>query len=157
MLVNDHTLCSTTNSIFLRSCAIALSLISSILITRLLSDHGHHTVFKRFLVLAEPVLLPSVVHDARVKIVTYHARVKETDTGSVVGLLFELKRTTVFHEFAELTWIAPAEFFQTRLDLLLFDVVVLLVLGTSWQALPWQLSLKQIEEYVADGFKIISP
>jgi len=102
-------------------------------------------------------LLPGVVKDASVEIVTLQALLEEGETCSVVGLLFELEGAAVLHEFAELTWIAPAELFQTRLDLLLFDVVVLLVLGTSWQALPRQLSLKQIEEYVADGFKIISP
>ena len=51
---------------------------------------------------------------------------------------------------------ATAELLQRRLDLLLLDIVVLLVLRAARQALPGELTLDEVEKHVTDRFKIIS-
>jgi len=75
---------------------------SSILLTSwLLSDNVEYTVFKGLLVLAQPVLLPGVVVNVAIEVVPPHAVDEETFASSVVRLLFEFERSTVFHELSE--------------------------------------------------------
>eukprot|EP00353_Schmidingerella_taraikaensis_P004801 CAMPEP_0185578350 /NCGR_PEP_ID=MMETSP0434-20130131/12666_1 /TAXON_ID=626734 ORGANISM="Favella taraikaensis, Strain Fe Narragansett Bay" /NCGR_SAMPLE_ID=MMETSP0434 /ASSEMBLY_ACC=CAM_ASM_000379 /LENGTH=119 /DNA_ID=CAMNT_0028196125 /DNA_START=523 /DNA_END=881 /DNA_ORIENTATION=+ len=105
---------------------------------RFLADDIEDGVLERFLVFAEPVLLPGVVVEAYVEVVPLHAALEEAQTGAIVGLLLELEGAAVLHELAELRGVPAAQFLQTRLNLLLFDVVVLFVLAASGQALPWE-------------------
>lgn len=65
-----------------------------------------------------------------------HATFKETDACSVVWLLLEFEGTAVFHELTELGGVPAAELLQRSLNLLLLNVVVLLVLGATWETLP---------------------
>ena len=75
---------------------------SSVLLTSwLLSDNVEYTVFKGLLVLAQPVLLPGVVVNVAIEVVPPHAVDEETFASSVVRLLFEFERSTVFHELSE--------------------------------------------------------
>ena len=67
----------------------------------LLSDHVEHTVLQSLLVLAQPVLLPGVVVNVAIEVVPPHAVDEETFASSVVRLLFEFERSTVFHELSE--------------------------------------------------------
>ena len=83
------------------------------------------------------------------------AALKEVQARPVVRLLFELERAAVLHELSELTGVSTAQLLQARLNLLLLDVVVLLVLGATREALPWQLALDQVEEHVTNRFKVI--
>jgi len=126
--------------------------LGSILDLWLFANHIQHTVFEGFFVLAQPVLLPGEVHDAAVKFVALHARLEEVDAKAVVWLLFKFQLAAVLHELAELNWMASAQLLQRRLNLLLLDVVVLLILGATGQTLPGKRTLEQIQEDVADGF-----
>jgi len=87
--------------------------------------------------------------------VSLQAALKEVQARPVVRLLFELERAAVLHELSELTGVSTAQLLQARLNLLLLDVVVLLVLGATREALPWQLALDQVEEHVTNRFKVI--
>ena len=73
-----------------------------LLSTWLLSDHVKYTVLEGFLVLAQPVLLPGVVVNVAIEVVSPHAVDEETFAGSVVGLLFKFERAAVLHELSEL-------------------------------------------------------
>ena len=137
VLVYDHTL-DTTHGISLLGCG-SVSLVSTRLsssttsssgstILRLLSDHIQHTVFQCFFVLGEPILLPGVVEDATVKLMSLHAAFEEVDTSAVVWFLLELERAAILHELPELARMASAQLFERRLNLLLLDIVILLVL-----------------------------
>ena len=42
-----------------------------------LADDVEHTVLQRLLILGEPVLLPGIVKDASIKVVSHHATFKE--------------------------------------------------------------------------------
>jgi len=68
----------------------------------LLSDNVQYTVLEGLFVLAQPVLLPGVVVNVAVEVVSPHAVDEETFAGSVVGLLFEFERAAVLHELSEL-------------------------------------------------------
>ena len=76
---------------------------------RTLTDNVKHRAFERLFIFAETVLLPGVVEDSSIKIVTLHTLIKEADTSTVVGLLFELELPAVLHEMAELVGIAAAQ------------------------------------------------
>mgnify|MGYP000150200395 CR=1 FL=1 len=65
-----------------------------------------------------------------------HATFKESDRSSVVWLLLEFEGTAVLHELTEFGGVPTAKLLQRSLNLLLLNVVVLLVLGASWEALP---------------------
>lgn len=148
LLVNDHTL--STYGIFLGSrsetlittslggSARSASLFS--LHARLLPDDIEHRILQRLFVLAQTVLLPGVVKHAVVEIVSLHAAFKVVKALTVVGLLFKLERTAVLHILAELARMAATKLLQTRLNLLLLNVVVLLILRASRQSLPRQLA-----------------
>ena len=116
VLVHDHTLDTTHGISLLGSGSVALvstrlasgtTSPSGPCIPRLLSDHIQHTVLEGLFVLGEPILLPSVVEDAAVKLVPLHAAFEEIDTSAVVRLLFELERAAVLHELPELARVAP--------------------------------------------------
>lgn len=68
----------------------------------LLPDDVEHTVLESLLVLAQPVLLPGVVVNVTVEVVSPHAVDEETFAGAIVGLLFELQAAAVLHELTEL-------------------------------------------------------
>ena len=136
VLVYDHTL-DTTHSVSLLGCG-SVSLVSTSLsgttssssssISRLLSDNIQHTVFQCLFVLGEPILLPGVVEDATVELMSLHAAFEEVDTSAIVWFLLELERAAILHELPELARVASAQLFERRLNLLLLDIVILLVL-----------------------------
>ena len=139
VLVHDHALDATNGISLLGGGSVALvsscvcaggttSSRSGSLIPRLLPDHIQHAVFEGLFVLGEPVLLPGVVEDATIELVPLHAAFEEIDTRAVVRFLFELERAAVLHELSELARVAPAELLEGRLNLLLLDIVILLVL-----------------------------
>lgn len=85
-----------------------------------------------------------------------HAGLEEFDAPPIVGLLLEGERSAVLHEFLELMWVASTQLFQRRVDLLLLDVIVFLVLAAAWQTLPWEHAFNQIKQHVANGFEIVT-
>lgn len=61
-----------------------------------------------------------------------HASLKHAEDYFVVRILLKLQRSAVLHELLELGGLAFAEVIQARLQLLLLDVAVFLVLGAAW-------------------------
>ena len=57
----------------------------------LLAKDIKHTALQCLFILGESVLLPGVVKDASIKVVSCHAALKEAQTSPVVWLLFEPK------------------------------------------------------------------
>ena len=88
-----------------------LSLWRSLLGGFLSVNNVQHTVLQRFLVLAQPILLPGEVQHFHIKLVAGHAVFKHSDALLVVGFLFKFKRAAVFHELLELGGVAAAELF----------------------------------------------
>lgn len=116
----------------------------------LLLDKVHEFLFQCVLVLGEPVLLPGVVKDEWVEVMALHAAFEETDAGLVVRLLFEFQRSAVLHELLEFCWLSAAQVLEWRLNLLLLDGGVLLILASAWETLPWKGSLEHVEQYVSN-------
>lgn len=98
-----------------------------------------------FLFFAKPVLLPGVVEDLGIELVTLHALLEVADADSVVWSLLELQASAVLHVVLELVGLALAEVIQGGFDLLLFDSVVFLVFGASWKSLPWKLAHEEVK------------
>ena len=122
----------------------------------LLANDVEHTVLESLLILGEPVLLPGVVKDASIEVVSLHAALEEADASAIVGLLLEFQRSAVLHELTELAGVSTAQLLKGSFDLLLLDGVVLFILGTAGESLPWKLALEQVEQNVTDGLKIVS-
>ena len=114
-------------------------------VLRSFANDVEHTVLESFLVLAQSILLPSVIEHVCVKAMPLHARREEADARSVVGLLLKGERSAVLHELSEFDGVTSAELRQRRFNLLLFDVVVLFVLATTGQTLPWEGSFHQVQ------------
>ena len=104
----------------------------------LLSDDIKHTVFQRFLVFTQSVLLPSIVEDRCVQVVSLHAFVEQAYAVFVVGLLLEFEQPAIFHVLLEFDRVALAQLVYGGLQLLLFDVLILFVFVFAWEILPWK-------------------
>jgi len=93
--------------------------------------NAEHLCLQRLLVLLQSVLLPGVVKDFTVKIVTSHAPLKQPNHVLVVRLLLEFERAAIFHEFLELAWLLVTKLLKRDLKFLLLDVSVLFILGAA--------------------------
>ena len=130
LLVDDHAL--GTDGLLLGCRVGDETLVATLgLHARLLANDVEHGILERLLVLAQTVLLPSVVEHRAIKVVPLHAVLKEGETGAVVWLLLELERAAVLHVLAELGGMTTAQLFKRSLNLLFLDVVVLLVLRAT--------------------------
>jgi hypothetical protein len=91
-----------------------------------------------FLLKHESVFIPDEVRCLQVVAILGHARLEQTDDVSVVGVLSKTETSAVVHEFFELLWLVLAQFFNRNFLLLLFDVSILLLLGSARKSLPWE-------------------
>ncbi len=85
-----------------------------------------------------------------------HASFKHTDYVLVVWVLFKFKLAAILHELFKFRWISAAEFLQRGLHLFLFDVIVLVILGLTWETLPRERASQEIQEHMANSLEIIS-
>lgn len=95
---------------------------------RLFPNNVHHTVFKGFFVLAKTILFPSEIRNFGIHAVSLHASLEEANAEFVIGLLFKLEFSAVFHILLELWRLTLTEWIKTSLELLLFNVFILFVL-----------------------------
>ena len=119
-----------------RSISIRCGGARSVLSARLFPDDVQYAVFERFLVLAQTVLLPRVVVDVAVEVVSAHAVDEETLACAIVRLLLELQAPAVLHELSKFGRVPAAELLERRFNLLLLNRVVLLVLAATGKTLP---------------------
>jgi len=119
-----------------RSISIRCGGARSVLSARLFPDDVQYAVFERFLVLAQTVLLPRVVVDVAVEVVSAHAIDEETLACAIVRLLLELQAPAVLHELSKFGRVPAAELLERRFNLLLLNRVVLLVLAATGKTLP---------------------
>jgi hypothetical protein len=59
------------------------------------------------------------------------------------------------HELLEFLRLVLAQLLNFDLLLLFLDIGVLLSLRSTWESLPWESTLKEIEEHVADGLQVV--
>ena len=102
-------------------------------------------------VLLESVLLPGIVVNVGIELVSLHALLEEAHADLVVGFLLELEGSAVGHEVVELLGHSLAELFECGLELLLLDILILFVLGLAWKSLPRKLAFEEVEQDMADG------
>ena len=122
----------------------------------LLLDNIHYAALECFFVSEQSVLLPGEIRALGIKAMSCYASVENPIDNSIVRVLFELQRSAVLHEFLELRGLSFAQFVQTGLQLLLLDIAIFLILGPTWQSLPRQTSLKEIQKDMTNRFKVIS-
>lgn len=126
-----------------RRCGVAVTFER--LLGGLLADDVEHRVLERLLVLAKAVLLPGVVEDLAVELVALQTALEQAVAGLVVRLLLELQRSAVVHVFFEFRWVSPTKLFQGCLNFLFLNVVILFVLRTARQSLPWKASFQHVK------------
>lgn len=110
----------------------------------LLLDNIEYTVLKCFFVFAESVLFPCVVVCFHVKSIPSHTFFEETNDVLVVRVLFELQSSAVLHVLFELRRQTLAELIKSSLNLLFFNLIVLLILCSAGKSLPRQAAFKEI-------------
>ena len=113
-----------------------------LLFLRLLRKETQQTALQSFLVLCQPVLLPSIIEYCGIKIVTSHAAIEEFHDIDIIGCLFELERSTVYHELFKLDRITFGQVFKRNLDLLLLDGGVFFIFASARESLPWKITLQ---------------
>jgi hypothetical protein len=74
----------------------------------------------------------------------------------VVGFVVESQRPAVVEVYRKLIGVTSAQDLGGSRHLLLHDSVILLLLGGSLQSLPRQRTSKEVHEYVAEGFEVVS-
>ena len=74
----------------------------------------------------------------------------------IVGALVEIQILAVLQVLGELFGAAARQLLDRRLDLLLLDAVVLIILVLSRQALPGQRSLKEVKQDVPNALHIVT-
>jgi hypothetical protein len=67
-----------------------------------------------------------------IEVVSLEALLKHISQVLVIGFLLKFQLAAILHVFLELGWVSAAEFVKRSLELLLFDVVVLLILVSTW-------------------------
>ena len=104
----------------------------------------------------QSVFVPNEVRLLWVDVIFLHATLEEPDDVTIIWVLGEAETSAVVHEFLELLWLVLAKLLDLHLLLLFLDVGVLLGLGSSWEALPWESSFQEIKEHVPNCLKVIS-
>jgi len=85
-----------------------------------------------------------------------HASCKLIDNKFVIWILSETKFFAVVEHLAKALWVVFRQSFDSDLHLLLLDVSVFFSLWPSWKALPWKLTLQEVEKYMANRFEAVS-
>ena len=106
----------------------------------LLANDIEHGRFQKLLVFGKSVLLPSVVQNLGVQVITLHALVEKWNAVFVVWICLELQGTAMLHILLEFYGIAFAELIQTCLELLLLNIFVLFIFVLAGKILPGQRS-----------------
>ena len=121
-----------------------------------LADHLHKILLECFLLEDQAVLVPDEIRNLGVPAVLLHAALEQPQYVLVIRIFGELKLAAVVHELTELLWVALTELIHSNFELLLFDIVVLFVLRSTWQTLPWKTASQEVQQHVADCLEIIS-
>ena len=108
-------------------------------------DNLEHLLLDEFFFEHQPVFVPDEVRLLRVDILLLHASFEEPDDVTIIRVLSEAETSAVVHEFLELLRLVFAQLLDLDLLLLLLDVGVLLSLGSTWEALPWESTLQEVE------------
>ena len=74
-----------------------------------------------------------------------HATLEQVDDVLVVRIGREGESSAVVHEFFEFGRLVQAELIHCHFSLLALDVIIFLVLGSTWESLPWERSPKEVE------------
>lgn len=75
----------------------------------------------------------------------------------VVWVSSESEGSAVDHKVLELLGLTLAKLINCHFLLLFLDVIIFLILGSTWKALPRQGSSQEVEKHVTDSLKIVSP
>ena len=104
----------------------------------------------------QSIFVPNEVRLLWVDIAFLHAALEQSDDVAIVWVLGEAETSAVVHEFLEFFWLILAELLDLHLLLLFLDVGVLLSLRSSWEALPWESTLQEVEKHMTDGLEVVS-
>ena len=109
-----------------------------------LVEDPKHLLLDSFFLEDQSVFVPDEVWLLGIDTVSLHAALEQVNDVGVVGVLGERQASAVVHVLLELLGLVSAEFLDGDLLLLLLDVGVLLLLGSSRKALPGKLSLEEV-------------
>ena len=127
-----------------------------LLLLWLLLDNLEHGGLHLFSLESKSVFIPDEIRGLGVEAMSLHAALEEPNDVRVIWVLGETETSAVVHEFSEFLWLVLAEFLDGHFLLLFLDVGVLLLLVSSWESLPWELTLQEVKEHMTNGFEVIS-
>ena len=154
---NTYFLFNPCSSFSSMSSCISSFIFSFLIFLRWFVNQSHQRCLENFFLLTQSILLPSVVEDLIAEFMTNHALLPKAYTHGVVGRIFKLQLSAILHVLLELSGVAFAKLVESRLYLLLLDIVVFFVFGSTRESLPGQNTLQQVKQYVPNTLQIISP
>ena len=154
---NTYFLFNPCSSFSLMSSWISRLIFPFLIFLRWFVNQSHQRRLENFFLLTQSILLPSVVEDLIVEFMTSHALLPKAYTHGVVRCILKLQLSAILHVLLELSGVAFAKLVESRLYLLLLDIVVFFVFGSTWESLPGQNTLQQVKQYVPNTLQIISP
>ena len=119
-------------------------------------DNLEHLLLDEFLLEHQSIFVPDEVRLLKVDIIFLHTALEQVDDVAIVWVLGEAETSAVVHKFLEFLRLVFAELLDLDLLLLFLDVGVLLSLGSSGEALPWESTLQEVEEHMPDCLQVIS-
>ena len=103
------------------------------------------------------LILYPVVHVIVFEAIAVHCVFEELSAVLIVGLLIETKISTVHQIVSEDLLLGDSlrQLFHSRRYLLLFDPIILIILVSAIQPLPWQRALQEVKQHIAYGLHVI--
>lgn len=98
----------------------------------LLPNNIKHTIFEGLFIFTEPILLPGVIQQFDIEVVSLHTFVEQAHAIFVVRILFKFQTSAILHIFFEFNRVTAAQLIERRLQLLFLNVFVFLILVFSW-------------------------
>ena len=125
-------------------------------LVRGLVDDAHHRLLECLPLEEKAVLVPDEVGCAQLEVVALHATLEEREDIAVIGICCKGETSAVVHVLFEFRGLVHAQLINSDLLLLALDVIIFLVFGASWEALPGQAAAQEVNQYVTNSFEVVS-
>ena len=127
----------------------------SLLLLFLVKDLSH-LLLDGFLLEGQSILVPDKLRGGLADSMSLHTWLEQTDDVGVVWILSKAESSAVVHKLGKFLGLVLAQFLDGDLLLLFLNVIILLLLGSAWKPLPRKWSFQEIEQDMANAFKIVS-
>ena len=81
---------------------------------------------------------------------------KQPSKVTIIWSLFKFNLSTIVHVCCHFFWVSMAQILNRSVHFAFLNLSVLFLLGLGGKALPWELSLQEIEKDIAQALQVVS-